>query len=348
MTQWYYADAQRQRQGPIDTPTLRARLDEGVITPASLVWREGLAQWVTLGEIAAELESPPSPSADTAAAAPAHDGPATPAQAPAGAAAHSADGQAAVTDNEGLTQAATPAPADPGEASAAQPTPPAAPQPTDWPPSPAPAVASAMPAPVVYAGLWRRLAASILDGFVTTFAVYLLVIPLVLGLSLLGMGNMEAAFGNDEASVAMMIIVYGLSLLLPTLYFAWMQSTRYQASLGKLACGIKVVRSDGSHVGFWRNFLRYLAYMLISVLTLGIGAVVSAFMAALGARKQALHDKVCDTLVVDRWAYTPTPERQKPGLDTVTIVVLAIYAVMLLLGLVFFAIMMAAIGMGSR
>lgn len=44
MTQWYYADAQRQRQGPVDTDTLRARLEQGVIDRSSLVWREGLAQ----------------------------------------------------------------------------------------------------------------------------------------------------------------------------------------------------------------------------------------------------------------------------------------------------------------
>ena len=55
MTQWYYADAQRQRQGPVDTDTLRARLEQGVIDRSSLVWREGLAQWVTLAEVAAEL-----------------------------------------------------------------------------------------------------------------------------------------------------------------------------------------------------------------------------------------------------------------------------------------------------
>lgn len=55
MTQWYYADAQRQRQGPVDTDTLRRRLSQGIIDRSSLVWREGLAQWVALHEVAAEL-----------------------------------------------------------------------------------------------------------------------------------------------------------------------------------------------------------------------------------------------------------------------------------------------------
>lgn len=55
MTQWYYADAQRQRQGPVDTDTLAARLSQGIIDRSSLVWREGLPQWVALHEVAAEL-----------------------------------------------------------------------------------------------------------------------------------------------------------------------------------------------------------------------------------------------------------------------------------------------------
>ncbi|MBG3849027.1 DUF4339 domain-containing protein, partial [Xanthomonas hortorum pv. carotae] len=64
MTQWYYADAQRERQGPIDTDTLVARLSQGIIDRSSLVWREGLPQWVALREVAAEL------GVDTAVSAP--------------------------------------------------------------------------------------------------------------------------------------------------------------------------------------------------------------------------------------------------------------------------------------
>lgn len=206
--------------------------------------------------------------------------------------------------------------------------------------------------PVVYAGLWRRVAASILDSLVTTFAVYLIVIPLVFVLAF-GAGLSDAGSALDDGSalgIALLVLSYGIGLAIPTLYFAWMQSSRLQASLGKLACGIKVVRADsqGARVGFWRNLLRYLAYMLISVLTLGIGVIVAAFMAGMSARKQAPHDKVCDTLVVDRWAFTDHPELQSKGLDTVSIVVLAIYGLLLVVSIVVVGFMLAAIGMSQR
>ncbi|MCC8539064.1 RDD family protein [Xanthomonas axonopodis pv. poinsettiicola] len=424
MTQWYYADAQRQRQGPVDTDTLVARLSQGLVDRSSLVWREGLPQWVTLGDVATELgldapiPAPVAPAADapavalTKAASPAADTsaadapaqewsrPGAPAvaepQAPAEPAAAAASTPAAPATASPLPGASAPDPlqtaSDPTttqsqtavsgsvapdndaawssspsaadatvqpstSAAAASPlqAPPAAtPLPTAWdtPASSAPAAGSAAPdAPVVYAGLWRRVAASILDSLVTTFAVYLIVIPLVFVLAF-GAGLSDAGSALDDGSalgIALLVLSYGIGLAIPTLYFAWMQSSRLQASLGKLACGIKVVRADshGARVGFWRNLLRYLAYMLISVLTLGIGVVVAAFMAGMSARKQAPHDKVCDTLVVDRWAFTDHPELQSKGLDTVSIVVLAIYGLLLVVSIVVVGLMLATIGMSQ-
>lgn len=207
-----------------------------------------------------------------------------------------------------------------------------------------PPAAAVLPAPepaapgereVVYAGLWRRAAASIIDSFVTSMLAYALLIPLMLGVGLsLGMlaGRTESA--SAGASVLFVVLAYGISLLLPAIYFGWMQATAHQASLGKLAVGIKVARGNGDRIGFWRGFLRCLAYTLLTLLTCGIGAVVTAFMAGLTRRKQAPHDFFCDTLVVDRWAYTDQPQRQRRGLDTVTIVVLGLYGMMMLAAVV--------------
>ncbi|MCL1530393.1 RDD family protein [Xanthomonas nasturtii] len=424
MTQWYYADAQRQRQGPVDTDTLAARLSQGIIDRSSLVWREGLPQWVALHEVAAELgldhtvsaaaqasgptrvDAPvdaPPPAASPADSAPTTASPAAtlPINDHAAEASHGpvmvADAGGVASAGDALTDGADrpasvdsplhpprdPAPSSdpstwsiapaeaattplasgpslsktpdathtPGYAPAAA----IAPLPSAWdaPALAAPAASAALQdGPVVYAGLWRRVAASILDSLITTFAVYLIVIPLAFVVALLTTrGDSGSALDDGSAlGIAILVMSYGIGLAIPTLYFAWMQSSRHQASLGKLACGIKLVRADsnGARVGFWRNVLRYLAYMLISVLTLGIGAIVAAFMAGMTERKQTPHDKLCDTLVVDRWAFTDHPERQSRGLDTVSIVVLAIYGVILVLSVVALAFVLAAIGMSQN
>ncbi len=64
---------------------------------------------------------------------------------------------------------------------------------------------------------------------------------------------------------------------------------------------------------------RFFAYLLSSI-TLCIGFVMAAFT----ERKQALHDIICDTLVVDKFAFTEHPEWQQQGLGTVTIVILSL------------------------
>ena len=188
---------------------------------------------------------------------------------------------------------------------------------------------------VVYAGLWRRVAASIIDSFVTAAVTYILTIPLMLmfGLSV-GMLAERAHSASSGVSVLFITLIYGIILLLPAIYFGWMQATAWQASLGKLAVGIKVVRSDGQRIGFWRGFLRYLVYKLLSVLTCGIGVIVAGLMAGLTQRKQAPHDFFCDTLVVDRWAWTQQSQLQQRGLDTVTIVVLILYGVIMLVAVI--------------
>ncbi|RBK88788.1 RDD family protein, partial [Xanthomonas oryzae pv. oryzae] len=101
MTQWYYADAQRQRQGPVDTDTLRRRLSQGIIDRSSLVWREGLAQWVALHEVAAELGLDSAVWATTEASGP------TPADVPSEAPlsiAHSGDSASATASPAATSQ----------------------------------------------------------------------------------------------------------------------------------------------------------------------------------------------------------------------------------------------------
>ncbi|MFT4246575.1 MAG: RDD family protein [Pseudomonas sp.] len=218
-----------------------------------------------------------------------------------------------------------------------------------------PSTAAALPASgpavpsegvVVYAGFWRRAAASIIDGFVTSILSYALLIPplLAFGVSR-GMltGRTEAV--SAGTSLLFEALFYGISLLLPAIYFGWLQASAWQASLGKLAVGIKVVRANGERIGFWRGFLRCVAYLLLVLLTCGVGIVVTALMAGLTRRKQAPHDFFCDTLVVDRWAYTGQPQLQKSGLGTVTIVVLALYGLLMLVAVIaVVAILMLAPG----
>ena len=65
--QWYYADRQRQQQGPLAGAELVGALKRGDVDMSTLVWHEGLPGWVPLAQVAAQLgvqgAPPPVPRA---------------------------------------------------------------------------------------------------------------------------------------------------------------------------------------------------------------------------------------------------------------------------------------------
>ena len=171
--------------------------------------------------------------------------------------------------------------------------------------------------PIVYGRFWKRFAASFLDNLILGMAGGIVggVLGAMRGLS----GQISPGYSGFD------LFIQVVSMLMGACYFGWMYSSSSQASLGKMAVGLKVVRADGSPLTFWRGFGRYFA-TLLSTLTLMIGYLMAAFT----QRKQALHDMVCDTLVVDKYAYTDHPEWQRDELGTVTIVVLVLFGLLML------------------
>lgn len=196
---------------------------------------------------------------------------------------------------------------------------------------------------VVYAGFWKRVAASIIDSFILMMASWLVQVPLFMVMGL-GMGSLfEGSSGlSDGMGTLLVAIGYLISLAVPLFYFAWMHSSSMQASIGKLAIGIKVVDGQGRRIGFWRGFARYFAYLL-SALLFCIGFLMAAFT----DRKRALHDILCDTLVVDRYAYSERPDLQNPAIGAVAIIVLVLAGLLLVTAIAGVIFLIAALGSGG-
>jgi len=140
--------------------------------------------------------------------------------------------------------------------------------------------ATATPEPPLYAGFWRRVAASAIDTLVLVGAMLVPVIALSLA-------------GVAEKTVE--LVYMGMSWVGGWLYYALQHSSSQQATLGKRAIGIKVTDLRGERIGFGRATGRYFATILSS-LTLLVGFVMAGFT----RQRQALHDMVAGTLVVSR------------------------------------------------
>ena len=150
----------------------------------------------------------------------------------------------------------------------------------------APSVAPAIAATGVYAGFWKRFAAFILDYLIAV------VLALVVGAIIGGIYGAGATSPEEKTAKGLGGIA---GLLVWWLYFAIMESSGKQATLGKMALGIRVVTREGGRISFARATGRNFAKIL-SGLILMIGYLMAGFT----ARKQALHDRVAGCLVVNR------------------------------------------------
>ena len=54
-TNWFYADAHNQQQGPVEGAWLANAYRAGTVRADTLVWREGLGNWVPLRQVAAQF-----------------------------------------------------------------------------------------------------------------------------------------------------------------------------------------------------------------------------------------------------------------------------------------------------
>ena|SRR5579863_9419852 len=138
----------------------------------------------------------------------------------------------------------------------------------------------------LYAGFWRRVVAYIIDAIVLSivFGIAGAIFGVVAG----GANENNAGIIASAGAVLYIVLIVG-----QWLYFALMESSAKQATLGKMALSIKVTDLDGRRIGFGKATGRFFG-KIISGIILYIGFM----MAGWTQKKQALHDMMAGTLVV--------------------------------------------------
>jgi uncharacterized RDD family membrane protein YckC len=141
-----------------------------------------------------------------------------------------------------------------------------------------------------YAGVGIRFGARFVDGLVF-LAPFALVVFLLLPGMLRTAGGKAPAFNG-----AFLLGALGFSLFYEVLMLRY-----WGATLGKMACGLKVVRPDGSSLGWGVSFGRYFMYnVVISAVPFvnWILLITTAVMAGTDEQRRGLEDRVCDTRVI--------------------------------------------------
>ena len=147
-------------------------------------------------------------------------------------------------------------------------------------------------ADLAYAGFWWRVLAYLIDSLILAVPNFLI------NLASETVGHAQVIPFGRRSGIFLAQISTGAGLIQTTLswlYFALMESSDKQATIGKMVCGLRVTDQAGGRIGFGRATGRYFG-KLLSALIIYIGFIMAAFT----ERKQGLHDIMAGTLVVKK------------------------------------------------
>lgn len=154
---------------------------------------------------------------------------------------------------------------------------------------------------VDYGGFWLRFLAYLIDSAVIVLGICVVAIPLIF---LTGLGAFLSEIHPEEdltdngvwVILAAIFLFATASLVLTWLYHALMESSEWQATVGKKVLGLVVTDTEGRRVSFWRATGRHFAKIVTNMVPLFIGYIMAGFT----EKKQALHDMIAGCLILRR------------------------------------------------
>lgn len=153
-----------------------------------------------------------------------------------------------------------------------------------------------------YAGFWLRFVAWFIDILILGVLEWVIVVPLLAAVGIASsfsfrdlshLQDIEDVGALVGVITAMIGISWFVSSTIKVLYHSFMESSKYQGSIGKMALGVIVTDMNGNKLDFGKALVRNIC-KFISNLTVSIGYIIAGFT----EKKQALHDLIAGTLVV--------------------------------------------------
>jgi uncharacterized RDD family membrane protein YckC len=134
-----------------------------------------------------------------------------------------------------------------------------------------------------YAGFWIRFAAKFVDGLVLGVPFMIVFFSVVV----------SRAHATQTPQFDFLPLLIQIGFIFIQMAYQIFFLGKYGATLGKMACKLKVVTGDGGKISYGRATGRFFAEMLSGMICY-IGYIIIAF----DGQKRALHDHICNTRVV--------------------------------------------------
>ena len=155
----------------------------------------------------------------------------------------------------------------------------------------------------MYAGFWLRVVAAIIDGLI--IGIPFVVIAVAIFASALPMLRDLGERQNPNPFLLIglffprLLLLAALGLVGTWLYWSLLESSSWQATLGKKALGLYVTDLTGARLTFGRASGRFFAGRGIAYVPSvgGLYFLVDCIMAGVTEKKQAVHDMIAGCLV---------------------------------------------------
>jgi uncharacterized RDD family membrane protein YckC len=135
---------------------------------------------------------------------------------------------------------------------------------------------------IVYAGFWKRFMAIMIDVIVlmpfNLVSYFTLAFPYIY---------------QEDGNLANLFLYEVISIFIPWFYFALMESSKYQATVGKMALGIIVTDLERNRISYGKATGRHFGKIISSIIL-----CIGFLMAGYTQKKQALHDIMAGCLVI--------------------------------------------------
>lgn len=142
---------------------------------------------------------------------------------------------------------------------------------------------------VEYAGFLIRVLAYLMDQVMVWLTLVMLGL---IGYIAIETGAFLVGFSSEELRLMFSPLIFTCCLATYAIYYTFYHGY-YGQTLGKILLGLKVIRTNGEDLSYSVAFKRFLGYFASSFF-FGFGYLMPIFT----KRRQALHDKIADTVVI--------------------------------------------------
>ena len=158
-----------------------------------------------------------------------------------------------------------------------------------------------------YASWGKRVGAYLLDGLIAAIPFLLLYLPAVMALTkdTVVTENSDGTQTIEQGGLSGLgLTLVGLAYLLSFAVDIWNRVIRQGKtgqSIGKKVLGMYVLNTHtGQPLGAGKSFVRWLVQWALSALTCGIGTIIDHLMPLWDDKKQSIHDKAAQSVVVEQ------------------------------------------------